>query len=84
MSEEYIVRVLANDDCITEGELIRCRDCVHKPAQTEWGAEPPNHNEDSRTWDWTCPYLCSDVVLSHMPPDDGFCHKAERRTNEVD
>lgn len=27
MTEEYIVRVLANDDCITEGELIRCREC---------------------------------------------------------
>ena len=29
MAEEYIVRVLANDDCITEGELIRCRECKH-------------------------------------------------------
>lgn len=28
MSEEYIVRVLSNDDCITEGELIRCKDCI--------------------------------------------------------
>lgn len=27
MTEEYIVRILENDDCITEGELIRCRDC---------------------------------------------------------
>lgn len=25
---EYIVRVLNNGDCITEDELVRCRDCV--------------------------------------------------------
>ena len=28
MTEEYIVRVLANDDCITEGVLVRCRECI--------------------------------------------------------
>lgn len=33
MTEEYIVRVLANDDCITEGELIRCVDCKHRTRQ---------------------------------------------------
>lgn len=27
MTEEYIVRILENDDCITEGVLIRCREC---------------------------------------------------------
>lgn len=29
MTEEYIVRILENDDCITEGVLVRCRDCRH-------------------------------------------------------
>lgn len=26
---EYIVEVLPNDECITKGELIRCRECRH-------------------------------------------------------
>ena len=25
----YIVKVLDDGECITEGELIRCRDCKH-------------------------------------------------------
>lgn len=25
----YIVKVLDDGECITEGELIRCRDCVY-------------------------------------------------------
>ena len=33
MTEEYIVRVLENDDCITEGELIRCRECKWSSAK---------------------------------------------------
>lgn len=39
MAEEYIVEVLANDDCITKGELIRCRECRWYTAKPEyhWG-----------------------------------------------
>lgn len=30
MTEEYIVRILDNEECITEGMLTRCSDCVHR------------------------------------------------------
>lgn len=33
MTEEYIVRILENDDCITEGMIVRCRDCIHRKRQ---------------------------------------------------
>ena len=29
MTKEYIVRILENDECITEGMIVRCRDCKH-------------------------------------------------------
>ena len=42
---EYIVRILMNDDCITEGELIRCRDCIR------WRRSKPDITAMVCDWD---------------------------------
>lgn len=32
----YIVKVLDDGECITEGELIRCKECKYKPTCEEY------------------------------------------------
>lgn len=64
MTEEYIVRVLENDDCITMGELIRCRDCKYYEAgQNEVDA-------------WSACYAHIGRIIETW--DDNFCGWAER------
>lgn len=53
----YIVKVLDDGECITEGELIRCKDC-------KWGREACGNIEchvdlnipsEYHGYDWYCP-----------------------------
>ena len=70
MTEEYIVRVLANDDCITMGELIRCRDCF-------WYIT--NELKQDGTVDKRYkPSFCN--LRRKYMPENGYCSEAERRT----
>lgn len=51
-------------------ELIRCKDCKHRPYRDDDGMIDG---------DYVCPYLCDDPFYTVMPKDDWFCHRAERR-----
>ena len=55
-----------------EGELIRCKDCKHRPKGT--GA-----NHDLEFPDYVCPCQCEDYYYSWMPKDDWFCRDGERK-----
>lgn len=71
----YIVKVLDDGECITEGELIRCKDCKYwMPRQICLAYDTPQN-------------YCE----KHMPDDDfyaeiwnsnDFCSKAERKDND--
>ena len=52
-----------------EPEIVRCKECANY--DTDWTSEmvPDRH-------------YC--LVMDGMMPKDGFCHKAERRTDEGD
>ena len=63
MTEEYIVRVLANDDCITMGELIRCKDCKY------WSKDK-RRGEVGR---------CFGREHQWAMHGDGYCSDAERK-----
>lgn len=62
-----------------EPEIIRCKDCKHRPLDGEdtqgSGIEFP---------DEICPCQCEDFWYSWRPDDDWFCAYAERRTDGAD
>lgn len=76
--------VIENDDHSLECELIRnfkeqpeivrCRDCKHRPIQTEPGKE----GFTLEFPDYICPCQCDDGFYSWYPKDDWFCHNGER------
>ena len=68
MTEEYIVRILENDDCITEGELIRCKDCKWYEADHRFCHKTKSV---TLTSNW-------DIEIYHKTSPEGFCEKAER------
>ena len=55
-------------------ELVRCRDCIHKPT-----GSGVNHDIEFPEGDYKCPCQCSDYWYSWMPKDDWFCGNGERR-----
>lgn len=55
-------------------ELVRCKDCKHKPVKGELGIEFP---------DYKCPCQNSDDDwYSYMPDDDWFCADGERKEGD--
>lgn len=65
-----------------EPEIIRCKDCIHKP----WYSYPddPIENDgfDIIFPDSVCPCQCDDGWYNWMPKDDFYCKRAERRTSD--
>lgn len=58
-----------------KGELIRCRDCKHKP--TIDGVYEDGF--DIVFPDMRCPCQCEDGWYNWMPDDDWYCANAERK-----
>lgn len=56
------------------GELIRCKDCKHKPT-----GSGVNHDITFPSQDYKCPCRCEDSWYSWMPDDDWFCGNGERK-----
>ena len=54
-------------------EIIRCKDCKHRPIEKYGEIMPPKEN------DWKCPCLCDDYFYSWRPKDNFFCASGERR-----
>lgn len=52
-------------------EIIRCKDCKHKPTRDSDG--------ELKFPTYRCPCHCDDYYYSWMPKDDWFCANAERR-----
>ncbi len=65
----------------TQPELIRCKDCKHRPIATRadegvlWGFSVEFPDE-------RCPLQCEDGWYNYYPKDDFYCANAERRTDE--
>jgi len=58
-------------------EVVRCKDCIHKPRGTR-------NKHDMEFPDEICPCQCEDYWYSWMPDDDWFCANGERREDETD
>ena len=66
-------------EMMKEHAVVRCRDCKHRPTQTE----PPKtygfsieFPEGSK-----CPCQCDDGFYSWYPADNWFCADGERKDN---
>ena len=60
------------------GELVRCKDCKHRPT------DPENKGYEYLVFpDQTCPCQVDDCYYSWMPEDDWFCADGERRDDDV-
>lgn len=62
-----------NDLPPAQPEIIRCKDCKHRPIRKDGDIVPPKED------DWKCPCLCDDYYYSRIPRDDFFCANGERR-----
>ncbi len=56
-------------------ELIRCKDCKHRPKQIGEGTQGFNLEFP----DWKCPCQCDDGWYNWMPEDDWYCGNGERK-----
>lgn len=61
--KEYIV----SDDAV---ELVRCKDCIHRPKKKKDYLEFP---------DGVCPCQCDDDWYDWMPDDNWFCGNGDRK-----
>ena len=63
--------------CPIKREIVMCKDCKHRPAEPEGGAD---HGSDYIFPDSVCPCQCDgDPWYSWMPHDNWFCPKGELR-----
>ena len=70
-----LIQVVAHYPTVDAVPVIRCKDCKHRPYRD---------GDGMIDGDYVCPYLCDDPYYSVMPEDEWFCHRAERRTDEID
>ena len=62
---------------LEQEEIVRCKDCKHRPVDTGKQIEPP---EENGRIDETCPCInADDWWYSFMPEDDYFCADGERK-----
>lgn len=52
-----------------EPEIVRCKDCIHKPLWEDGGVRFPDDD---------CPCYCPDIYYSWIPEDDWFCGNGKR------
>ena len=70
---------------VREQELIRCKDCKHRPHKNKDGyIMPPRVQVGVYAWgepeyddDKSCPYVCEDGWYSRIPSDEQYCDRAE-------
>ena len=67
------------DPILNAEEVVRCKDCKHKPT-----GSGVNHDIEFPEQDYRCPCRCEDYWYSWMPDDDWFCANGERREDETD
>lgn len=79
--KEVIIRYQTEDGRIVkayeQGELVRCKDCKHRPRRLEEDDEHEGFNLEFP--DGRCPCQCEDHWYNWMPNDDWHCGNGERK-----
>lgn len=63
---------------MTMMDLVRCKDCKHRPERLEEG-KGEGFNLEFPDDNFKCPCQCEDYWYSWMPEDDWFCKNGERK-----
>ena len=79
---EQIVNRLRNDPESEWVEVVRCKDCKHRPIAAR-AKEGIFYGFSVAFPDNTCPCRCDDGFYSWYPKDNFYCGYAERRTDEL-
>lgn len=59
-------------------EVVRCKDCIHRPISEDVTTFPPKDSEGNN--DWSCPCLNEDDYwYSWRPSDNWFCAEGEAK-----
>ena len=74
----FAVNRIVHAPTVDAVEVVRCRDCIHKPT-----GSGVNHHIVFPEQDYRCPCRCEDYWYSWMPYDDWFCANGERREDET-
>ena len=78
MIREYIIKisdeVMENEIADRPQELVRCKDCKHRPVRPE----NCKSGFDLKFPDYECPFNCEDPYYSWYPDDNWFCADGER------
>ena len=84
--KEYIVQAIEQEaidsfDAHNAPELIRCKDCKHRPKEPDWKTYESGFDlefpEGSK-----CPCrCCGDELYSWYPEDEWFCADGKKRDN---
>lgn len=78
ISESFIKAVVEQIPSSDVVEVVRCKDCKHRPVVDE-GGTPHAPVIDGAYRDETCPGLCLDSYYNWMPKDDWFCALGEKK-----
>lgn len=62
-------------------ELIRCKECKHRPKLSDENGERYGFNVEEVSE--RCPCVCEDGWYSWMPPDDFYCGYGERKETQI-
>ena len=75
---EYIIKVSEEgyEKPTVIQELVRCKDCKHKPTGT--------NRDDLEFPDDKCPCQCEDYWYSWKPADDWYCGNGEQKDEKDD
>lgn len=76
----YIVKVLYDGECITEGELIRCKDCKYWLPHSQFGFDKDN----DEYYDYCELLVPDDDYYAVTRQADDYCSWAERKEHETD
>ena len=66
--------LMNNAPTVDAVEVVRCKDCIHKPT-----GSGVNHDITFPEQDYRCPCRCEDYWYSWMPYDDWFCANGDRK-----
>ena len=73
----HLIRCIISDIPSVQPEIIRCKDCKHRPK-----TDGKKYGFDVEFPDEICPAYCDDEYYNWMPDDDFYCARAERREDE--
>lgn len=74
MMVEQIWDIVDDAPTVDAVQIVRCKDCIHRPTWEHNSIEFPDDK---------CPCQCEDCFYSWFPKDDWYCANGERRQDDV-